>query len=241
MTSPGNPLTARIWVNRIWQWHFGRGIVEASGDFGTQGTLPSHPELLDFLASELIQNNWSTKHIHRLIVNSATYRQSSHFSEQNAQVDPANHALWRWTPRRLEAEAVRDSVLAVSGLLDQTKGGPSASESSKRRSLYLKQRRDNLPAQQMLFDSASGNTSCSRRRVSTTSLQPLWLLNSAFMQGAAKSLAANAGSVEDAFQRAFHRDPTKEELGDLLELAKANGLQSACLVLLNSSEFLYIP
>jgi len=241
MTRKDNPLTARVWVNRVWQWHFGRGLVETSGDFGTQGTNPTHPELLDYLATELIQSGWSTKHIHRLILNSATYRQSSDFSSKNAEIDPGNQTLWRWTPRRLEAEAVRDSVLAVSGLLDRAKGGPSASESSKRRSLYLKQRRDNLPAQQMLFDSASGNTICSRRRVSTTSLQPLWLLNSSFMQTSAANLAKQAGSVQEVFQRTLYRQPRTEEVLELEDLAKTHGLQSACLVLLNSSEFLYIP
>lgn len=243
MGDPQNPLVARVWVNRIWQWHFGRGLVETSADFGTQGTTPTHPELLDFLASELIAQKWSTKHIHRLILDSATYRQSSQFSENNARIDPENRLLWRWTPRRLEAEAVRDSMLALSGQLDLRRGGPSDSPNSKtkRRSIYLKQKRDNLPEQQLLFDSATGIVSCTKRRVSTTSLQPLWLLNSKFSHEVAAGLAARTGSVEAAFSKAMGRAPSEEEISQLDQLASSDGLQSACLAILNASEFLYIP
>ena len=241
MTRSENPLTARVWVNRIWQWHFGRGLVETSGDFGTQGAKPTHAELLDYLAAELIDSGWSTRHVHRLIVDSATYRQSSRYSPENAALDPANKLLWRWTPRRLEAEAIRDSVLAVSGQMDMTRGGESVDDQSMRRSLYLKQRRDNLPHQQMLFDSATGIASCSRRRVSTTGLQPLWLMNSKFMQQAAEKFADRAGSVEKALQLAYGRKPKAQETQHLKTLAAEFGLKSACLAILNSSEFLYIP
>ncbi|MCA9056791.1 MAG: DUF1553 domain-containing protein, partial [Planctomycetaceae bacterium] len=105
LTSSRQPLAARVWVNRIWQWHFGRGLVETPGDFGTQGELPSHPALLDFLASELVAHGWSTRHIHQLIVRSNTYRQSSTDNERARQLDPENRLYWRWEPRRLEAEA----------------------------------------------------------------------------------------------------------------------------------------
>ena len=241
MTDPKHPLTARVWVNRLWQWHFGRGLVETSGDFGTQGTPPSHPELLDYLAGELIDSGWSTRRIQRLIVNSATYRQSSQFSTANAAVDPENRYLWRWKPRRLEAEAIRDSLLAVSGQLDRSVGGPNVAIGSPRRSLYLKQKRDRLPYQQQLFDSANGSVSCSRRRVSTTPLQPLWLLNSELSQSAAERLAKRAGSVEEAFQRALARSPSEEERMVLQQLCDERGLASACLAILNSSEFVYLP
>ena len=241
IASGDNPLTARVWVNRIWQWHFGRGLVASSNDFGTQGARPTHPDLLDFLASELIDSGWSTRHIHRLILNSATYRQSSEFSADNAAIDPENVALWRWTPRRLEAEAVRDAMLAVSGQLDGAWGGPSVDAESNRRSLYLRQRRDELPYQQMLFDGATGIVSCAQRRVSTNPLQPLWLMNSRQAQQAAAKLAERAGSVERAILLAVHREPTPGERQHLNGLAEAFGLQSACLAILNSSEFLYIP
>ena len=241
MAQPENPLVARVWVNRVWQWHFGRGLVETSGDFGTQGTPPTHPELLDYLASELMEKGWSTSHIHKLILNSATYRQSSRLSEGNVEADPGNHAYWRWEPRRLEAEAVRDSILAVAGILDLKRGGPSVAAGTKRRSLYLKQIRDRLPGQQMLFDSANGNTSCSRRRVSTNALQPLWLMNSSLVQEASFKLAGRAGSLEKAFGLVLNREPEEGELTGLRQLTHKHGLASACKVLLNSSEFLYIP
>ncbi|MBW3596282.1 MAG: DUF1553 domain-containing protein, partial [Planctomycetes bacterium] len=241
MTSPSNPLTARVWVNRIWQWRFGRGLVETSGDFGAQGAQPTHPELLDYLASELIDSGWSTWRIHRLILNSATYRQSSRYSAENAAIDPENALLWRWTPRRLEAEAIRDSVLVVSGKLDARRGGPSVDADSHRRGIYLKQRRDDLPHQQLLFDSATGVVSCSRRRVSTTALQPLWGMNSEFMQRAAEKFAGRAGGVEQAIEIAYGRRPAPDEVRRLEALASELGLKSACLAILNSSEFLYLP
>ena len=241
MTSLTNPLVARVWVNRIWQWHFGRGLVETSSDFGLQGTQPSHPELLDYLASELMTNKWSTKHIHRLILNSSTYQQSYEFNQANADIDPDNKYLWRWKPRRLEAEAIRDCMLAVSGLLDATRGGPSVELKSKRRGIYLRQRRDNLPHQQMLFDGASGNVSCTRRRVSTTALQQLWQLNSLFAQEVAEAMAKRVKSAEHAARLAFGRVPTKKELAHLNQHAEKHGLASICLGLLNSSEFVYIP
>ncbi|WP_161604808.1 PSD1 and planctomycete cytochrome C domain-containing protein [Roseiconus nitratireducens] len=243
LTGPDNPLTARVWVNRIWHWHFGKGLVETVSDFGKQGTPPSHPELLDFLASELIDHQWSTNHIHRLILDSATYRASSQFEAANAKRDPENASYWRWVPRRLESEAIRDSMLAVSGQLDVAVGGPSVPTDggSQRRSLYLRQHRQRLSDQQRLFDGANGIVSCSRRRVSTTGLQPLWLLNSTFTQGAANALAEAAGTTSKAFQLCLGREPAPDELAALQTHAETQGLASACLVLLNTSEFLYIP
>ena len=243
MASPNNPLTARVWVNRIWQWHFGVGLVETMGDFGTQGTEPSHPELLDYLASELMDHDWSTNHLHRLILESATYRQSTRFSPDNVAIDPENRSLWRFVPRRLEAEAIRDSMLAVSGKLDLAAGGPSdeIDGESNRRGLYLKQHRERFPSQQMLFDGADGVASCSRRRVSTSSLQPLWLLNSDFANRVSAGLADRAGDVSSAIRICFGRDATADEIDLLRQHAAKHGLASACLAILNSSEFLYLP
>lgn len=243
MASKDNPLTARVWVNRIWYWHFGKGLVETISDFGVRGTPPSHPELLDFLAAELMDNNWSTNHIHRLILNSATYCTSSQFSEHNAALDPENKTYWRWIPRRLEAEAIRDCMLTASGQLDATVGGPSVpiDAGSKRRSLYLRQHRERLPHQQRLFDSAGGVVSCSRRKVSTTALQPLWLLNSQFAQDAAVAIAEDAETTSKAFRLCLGRHPSPDELTSLDSHAATQGLASACLVLMNTSEFLYIP
>ena len=243
MTSPENPLTARVWVNRVWNWHFGRGLVETVGDFGEQGTPPTHPKLLDFLASELIQNNWSTHHLHRLILNSATYQQSHAHSASNAEIDPDNKTYWRWTPRRLEAEAIRDCMLAASGQLNATAGGPSDEPNGKslRRSIYLKQHRDRLPEQQQLFDSANGVVSCACRRVSTTGLQPLWLMNSDFSQSAAEALAKQSGTIAQAIRLCLQRDGTPDEVASLEAHAAKHGLPSACLVILNMNEFLYMP
>lgn len=243
MTRPEHPLTARVWVNRIWYWHFGRGLVPTVENLGQQGAKPTHPELLDWLACELIDHDWSTNHIHRLILDSATYRQSTGYSSENASADPENNTYWRWTPRRLEAEAIRDCMLAVSGRLDHARGGPSDAkpESSRRRSLYLRQMRQRLPHQQVLFDSPTSLVSCSRRRVATHSLQPLWLLNSRFSQEAAAALAKESEDSATAFPRVLGRDPTPTELQSLQQHAQRHGLASACQVLLNTSEFLYIP
>ena len=120
-----NPLTARVQVNRIWQAYFGRGLVETDNDFGTQGTPPTHPELLDWLACELVESGWSQKAIHRLIVSSATYRQSSRVRAEGQAIDPANRLLWRQARLRLDAELIRDAALASSGLLSCRIGGPS--------------------------------------------------------------------------------------------------------------------
>lgn len=241
MTRREHPLTARVWVNRIWQWHFGRGLVETGSDFGTQGTPPTHPELLDYLASELIDSNWDTAQIHRLILGSATYRQSHRYDAQRSRLDPDNRTWWRWEPRRLEAEAIRDCMLAAAGDLDETLGGPSERDETSRRGLYRHQKRDALPSQQVLFDGSVGIASCSRRRVSTNGLQPLWLLNNAFSQRAAKRLAERSSDVAKAFRTVLGRPPQDDELTLLAELAERHGLQSACLAILNSSEFLYIP
>ena len=243
LTSPAHPLTARVWVNRIWQWHFGHGLVATAADFGTQGAPPSHPRLLDYLASELIEQNWNTGHIHRLILNSATFRQSSQYSETNAGIDPDNRSLWRWTPRRLEAEAIRDCILAVSGQLIHTQGGPSDSSTgtSVRRSLYLRQHRERLPEQQTLFDSSGAVVSCARRRVSTTPLQPLWQMNSQFVNTAATKMARRFENVDAAFKACLGRAPSAEESTLLGKHTNKHGVASTMLVLINANEFIYIP
>ena len=251
LTDPDHPLVARAWVNRIWQGYFGRGLVATSGDFGVAGAEPDHPELLDWLASELIDSGWSSKHIHRLILRSNAFRRSSQFLEANAQRDEDNETLWRWRPRRLEAEAIRDSVLAVAGELDLKSGGPSVprseQEKTRRRAVYLQQRRDNLPHQQMLFDGANAVTSCARRDVSTVSLQPLWMLNSEFMQEMAEKLAGKVEAQEAAAQAdelvelAWNRKADAEERAQLKELIRGSSLSDAAMVVLNANEFLYIP
>lgn len=251
--SSENPLTARVWVNRIWQWHFGQGLVETSNDFGTRGAKPSHPDLLDWLASELVDSGWSTRHIHRLILDSSTYRQSSIWSAANAEIDPNNLRLWRWQPRRLEAESLRDSMLRVAGVLDLKMSGPSVprreNDTSNRRSIYLQQKRDNLPHQQMLFDGSPAVTSCSRRAVSTVASQPLYLLNSSFSQRISEAFAKRVWRKDSrvpqqaklAIEMALNREATAEEITKSAELISSDGLAKFCQALLNLNEFVYIP
>jgi hypothetical protein len=235
LTSPGHPLLARVTVNRIWQQHFGTGIVSTSDNFGASGSPPAHPELLDYLATELIARGWSLKSLHRLIVGSAAYRQSSALRSNAVAVDPEGRLLWRYPPRRLEAEAVRDAMLFVSGELDLSLGGPyvparhaedgqvSVDESAPgacRRSLYLQQRRTQPLTWLEVFDAPLIVASCARRIPSTTPLQSLAFLNSDFALARARAFAgrlareagAGAGArVGRAFLLALGRGPTELE------------------------------
>ncbi|MFM7074030.1 MAG: DUF1553 domain-containing protein [Planctomycetota bacterium] len=232
LVDPAHPLTSRVWANRVWQHHFGRGLVETPGDFGLRGAPPSHPELLDFLAVAGREQGWSTKRLHRLICNSSVYAlgadQSSAASSHSVQVfetgherDPENYSLWRFPSRRLEAESVRDKLLAVAGELDLAAGGPSGDEqTSRRRALYIFQKRDMLPEVQRLFDGANANEPCGRRLVTTVSLQPLFLLNSPFAARMAERFAARVESLagddpllqlETAYGLALGRPPDADE------------------------------
>lgn len=264
LASPDNPLTARVWVNRIWHYHFGRGLVETTSDFGVRTEAPVQQDLLDWLAAELIDSGWSTKHIHRLIVLSNTYRQASRFRAECAEIDPDNQFYWRWTPRRLEAEAIRDSILAVSGELDLARGGPGIApdspESDRRRTVYLRQKRQEMPVLQELFDGAGAVESCSRRRTSTVPLQPLYLLNSEFVverAGAFARRVARAGGadvqarVNIAFALALGRQPDEDELVRALDFLQGVGNDTGqaasaerwlhfCHALLNLNEFAYV-
>jgi hypothetical protein len=269
MADPKNPLVARVWVNRLWQFHFGRGIVATASDFGVKGAEPTHPELLDWLATELMQNGWSTKHIHRQIVLSSTYRQQRRHNETNSAVDPNNRLLWNWPRRRLEAEAIRDSVLVATRELDRTLGGvsipPEREGQNLRRTIYLFQQRSSMPSVMEMFDAPEGIASCSRRSVSTVALQPLFMLNSQFMADRARALArtvteASGGDadnqIEVAFQRALSRQPDAHERELATKIlqpdsqdATDNGdratadsrLMQLCHALLNLNEFVYIP
>ena len=267
MADPQNPLVARVWVNRLWQYHFGRGIVATASDFGVEGAEPTHPELLDWLASELVSGGWSTKHIHRQIVLSSTYRQRRRHHAANAANDPDVKLLWCWPRRRLQAEAIRDSVLVATGELDRTLGGvsvpPETEEQRLRRTVYLFQQRSSMPSVMEMFDAPAGIASCSRRAESTVALQPLFLLNSQFMARRATALAELVASaagddpdrqIEVAFQRTLARDPDSDERVMAREIldppseredseseAKADRLMQLCHALLNLNEFVYIP
>jgi hypothetical protein len=221
VASPANPLTARVWVNRVWLNHFGRGLVATPSDFGLRSEPPSHPELLDFLARRLIADGWSTKKLHRLILSSATYRQPSDDQAAARAVDPENRLLWRANRRRLDWESMRDSFLAVSGRLDPAIGGKPVPFSTPRRTLYGYIDRLNIPGMLRAFDMASVDSSSPQRHQTTVPQQALFLMNSPFMIEQARALAKRppvaaatdaAGRVRALSRLVFGRDPSNEEI-----------------------------
>ncbi len=278
MTDRAHPLTARVLVNRLWQNHFGEGLVSTPSDFGVNGGRPTHPELLDWLASEFVQPSltlhasrpapWSLKHLHRLIVTSATYRQSSATRKDCFAVDAGSRLLWRYPPRRLEAEPMRDMILAVSGKLDLRMGGPGFGffepndnyvrvyaprqeypADTWRRMVYgtvVRQRPDGVFG---VFDCPDGGQIAPKRTRSTTPLQALNLLNSGFMMQQAGFLAGRlekeAGQdvnaqVRRAFALAFQREAQRAELAESAKLVREQGLAVFCRALLNANEFVYV-
>ncbi|MCA1685586.1 MAG: DUF1553 domain-containing protein, partial [Planctomycetia bacterium] len=211
VTARGNPLTARVAVNHVWLRHFGSPLVPTVFDFGLNGKPPTHPELLDWLAVELMDRGWDLKALHRLIVTSAAYRRTSTgegASASNLAADPDNVHLWRMNPRRMEAEAVRDNVLAVAGKLEPALGGPDldpgSGQTSGRRSLYFRHAKEKRMAFLRLFDSPSV-TACYRRTESVVPQQALALANSALTRDQARSVARDlhgepgAGADDAAF------------------------------------------
>jgi hypothetical protein len=231
LVSPENPLTARVIANRAWQEFFGRGIVKSSENFGSQGERPSHPELLDYLASELLKSGWRMKSLHRLIVTSAAYRQASAVRPELAKTDPDNLLLARQARVRLDAELIRDGALAASGLLDRTIGGPSGSVESYRRGVYVKSRRNNPEPFLANFDAPNGYAPVCRRMASTTPLQALNLMNDPVFTESARALAlrllAEPGSFDGRLRRAFvlvlGRTPSAAEHSDLLSYFTRQG------------------
>ena len=235
LTRPDHPLTARVFVNRVWKEHFGTGLVKTLENFGKQGERPSHPELLDWLATEFVARGWSMKELHRLLMNSRTYRQASEVQPDVDRLDPENRLLSRMLMRRVNAEALRDSLLFVSGRLDERMFGPSdpvsvredglimadPAENGWRRSVYLRYRRTELPSLLDTFDYPEMGPNCVQRSVSTVSLQALMLSNNRRVYELAGSLAerlqAEAGgsveaSVKLAYKSVLSREPTAEEL-----------------------------
>ncbi|MFN0021668.1 MAG: DUF1553 domain-containing protein [Pirellulaceae bacterium] len=223
IASEQNPLTARVLVNRVWQEHFGRGLVGTPSNFGMLGERPTHPELLDDLASRFMAGGWSLKWLHRQIMLSSVYRASSEFKPENYQRDPDNRLLWRMNRRRLDIESWRDSLLTASGNLDLSLGGQSAdmaSGNNRRRTLYASVSRHNLNSTLRLFDFPDPNLTSERRSSTTVPMQQLFVLNGPFMVSQAKSLAArlqieSAGDqarIRFAYQLLFSREPTDKEL-----------------------------
>ncbi|MBI5802733.1 MAG: DUF1553 domain-containing protein [Verrucomicrobia bacterium] len=296
--SPENPLTARVVVNRIWHYHFGTGLVDTPSDFGLNGGRPSHPELLDWLASELVASGWKLKHVHRIILTSAAFAQggkviseevisnqsmraaptsrlkaplpiTNHLLPSRAQsLDSGNRLLWHFPARRMEAEPLRDAMLAVSGKLDRTMGGPGFDlfeansnyvkvynsradfgPAEFRRMVYQSKPRTELDNTFGAFDCPDAGQVSPKRTSSTTPLQALNLLNSPFAvqqaQFFAERVEREAGLAKDAqvrraFQLVFLREPAKEEMAASVKLVDSHGLPALCRALFNANEFLTV-
>src|SRR6266851_5891947 len=223
-----NPLTARVIVNRVWLHHFGAGIVRSPSDFGLRGDPPSHPELLDYLAMRFMESGWSLKKLHRMILLSAAYQQSSQDDPAARRQDPENQLLWRMNRQRLDIEALRDSLLAVSGQLDLSAGGPpfslTATPAVPRRTLYGFIERGRVPVFLSSFDFASPDQHVPIRYSTTVPQQALFLLNSTFVAEQARRLAqrseTEAGNpakrIQALYQFVFGRNatPAEVELGE---------------------------
>lgn len=268
ITSPENPLTSRVMVNRIWHYHFGTGLVDTPSDFGINGGRPSHPELLDWLASEFVAQRWSMKGLHRLILTSRTYRQRSDATTDGLAVDASGRLLWRYPPRRLEAEPLRDAILAVAGSLNRSSGGPGFSlfeansnyvrvyttrtefgPGEMRRMVYQAKPRVELDTLFGAFDCPDAAQIAPRRNLSTTPLQALGMLNSEFTQQQAETLAdrlrreapeSAEAQVRLAFRLAFSRDVEADELAGAVALVERHGLPAFGRALFNTSEFLTV-
>ncbi|WP_442508219.1 DUF1553 domain-containing protein [Novipirellula sp. SH528] len=269
ITDPDNPLTARVMVNRIWQSHFGMGIVETASDFGRMGTKPTHPELLDWLAGQFIDSGWSVKQMHRTVVLSATYRQSTQFDEDAFATDADGRLLWRFPTRRLDAETIRDAMLMTGGRLDFKMGGrgfnlfnqrgglsgftpvESFSGDGLRRMIYAHKVRRERDAVFGAFDCPDGGQSTARRIESTTPIQALNLFNSRFTLEQSEAFATRVKSelnsdeldtqIRLAYEIALNRAATAEEVSDAMPVVRDYGLQSLCRALFNSNEFLFLP
>jgi hypothetical protein len=262
LTAPEHPLTARVMANRIWHHHFGRGLVASLDNFGRMGDRPTQPALLDYLATEFRTRGWSVKAMHRLIMTSEAYQRES-ADESGSTIDPTNRLLWRYPMRRLEAEIVRDQVLAVSGAMNCSVGGPAVfpplpeellASSNKgvwkrqadgpetwRRSVYVYRKRG-LPFPMFeTFDLPDQNIACGARNVSTVPTQALYLMNDPFLLRQAELFAgrireAGGDPVATAFRLALAREPRTEERAAVAGLS----LEALAQVVLNLNEFLYL-
>jgi mono/diheme cytochrome c family protein/cytochrome c553 len=261
IASKDNPLTARVLVNRVWEHHFGRGLVSTPSNFGALGERPTHPELLDHLAARFVASGWSIKKLHRDIMLSAAYQMSSRLDPRGREIDPDNKLLGHMNRRRLEVEPWRDAMLAVAGTLDQTLGGPSTDLSAadnRRRTLYGAVSRNELNPLLRLFDFPDPNITSATRTVTTVPLQQLFVLNSEFMARNARALAArltakpgadNVARIRAAFELVYNRPVTERELRlGLAFLSTGDGTSRPSLtrweryaqVLLSANEFMFV-
>jgi len=264
-----NPLFARVIVNRLWHYHFGIGLVDTPSDFGVNGGRPSHPQLLEWLATQMIARHWSLKQMHRLMVTSATYRQSSKSNGQALKKDANNRLLWRMSPRRLEGEAIRDAMLSVTGMLNPTVGGVGyrdvreykfkgshfydpiepTGDQAYRRTIYRFTPRGAKKNMLDTFDCPDPSAAAPKRAVTTTPLQALTLMNNPFVLNMAKQFALRLkndaadnidGQIQRAYRLAYGRVPDKAELDSLRPFVTKHGLDAFCRVIFNSNEFLYV-
>ena len=255
-------LLARVIVNRLWQHHMGRGLVTTPSDFGVRGEPPTHPELLDHLAGELIKSGWRLKPIHKLIMTSAVYQQASRVDAERAKLDRDNKLYWRQPPRRLEAEIIRDAMLAVGGELDAKLFGPGTlDDKSKRRSIYFTIKRSKLMPMMVIFDAPEALTGMAERPTTTIAPQALHMLNNPQVRQTARSFArrispTQATPLEDAvragYQIALARQPTRDELDDGIAFIRQqlptypenqrreSALADFCQVLMCLNEFIYV-
>ncbi len=269
IVSADNPLTSRVLANRLWHYHFGTGLVSTTSDFGQMGSLPSHPELLDWLAARVIEQGWQLKPLHRMIVLSQTYRQSADYREDAAIVDADSRLLWRFPPRRLTGEELRDSMLAAAGVLDlEAAGGPGfrlyqylednvatyvsldvVGPETYRRAVYHQNARAARVDVMSDFDCPDPAFAAPDRPSTTTPLQALTLLNHQFTLDMAEALSVRlqreggeeaASQVTRAWQLLFAREPDDDELSRSIEFIEKTDLITFCRALLNSNEFLYV-
>jgi hypothetical protein len=259
IVDPKNPLTARVIVNRVWQWHFGVGIVPTPSNFGKLGQPPTHPELLDHLATRFVAEGWSIKKLHREIMLSATYQLADTADDADRKADPANRLYWRMNRRRLDVEQWRDALLAAAGNLDLTAGGPPTdlnNPANHRRTLYGAVSRHELNALLRLFDFPDPNLTAEKRPVTIVPLQQLFVLNSAFMTEQARGLVKQLGDDKDdavkirkAFVRLYGRPATEREMQLVLDFLAAPQTDPApklsrweqyAQVLLATNEFAFV-
>jgi hypothetical protein len=260
-------LLARVAANRVWQHHFGKGIVATPADFGTRGAAPTHPELLDWLATELIRSGWRQKPTHFLIMTSASYQVNAVFDEAKFAADPDNDLLWRRPVRRLESEAIRDAMLAVSGSLDPTMYGAGTPDpATRRRSIYFQVKRSALIPMMMVFDAPETLVPIAQRPATTVAPQALLLMNNPqvgqYAAGLVRRATADAGAgatpeavIGTAYRITLGREPDSQELADALAFvrdqtasygesnrgdAAAAGMADLCRALLCLNEFVYV-
>ena len=268
ITNPKNPLFSRVIVNRVWHYHFGAGIVATPNDFGFNGRLPTHPQLLDWLAADLQANRWSLKHLHRQVVTSATYRQSSAMNATAAAIDAGNRFLWRKSPSRIEGEVLRDSMLSIAGKLDMSIGGkgyrdmreykfkgshfydpiPQTEAEQFRRTIYRFSPRGAKRTMLDTFDCPDPSAITPNRAETTTPLQSLSLMNNAFVLLMAEAMAERLqtnntdtdAQVRELFRLAYSREAANKDIRQATPFIEKHGLSAYCRVVFNSNELLYV-